>query len=233
MLAANKTQSAALVLAVLLTLIFQGCRTVSTGENTERSAAGAVMTEPPFKNGEPEKYQTEVLQTSAIGVEKFFIIRDGAKWRIDSAYGSPDQVSSLHTDKDYVASFAAKSVAEYPATHGFDERENMVTEISFGLINSREKAAYETMGTENGITKYRIAPAPPKNIETVIHYDEKLGLPIKKEIFRNDGANRLIDRTIEFSGFKTEIDTTLFAFPKDFKKVSVEDMKKILTGVKQ
>ncbi|MFT3743840.1 MAG: hypothetical protein QM785_06045 [Pyrinomonadaceae bacterium] len=229
----NKKQAAALVLAAILGFVFQGCRTVSTGENTERNAAGAVMTEPPFKNAEPEKYQTEVWQTTSTGVEKYFIIRDGGKWRIDSAYGAPEQVSSLHTDKDYVASMAAKSVAEYPAAHGFDERERMVTDISFGLLNSREKAAYEKLTTENGITKYRIPPTGPKNIETVIYFDEKLGLPIKKELFRNDGANRLPDRTIEMKDFKTEIDPTLFAFPKDFKKVSVEDMKKILTGAKQ
>lgn len=191
------------------------------------------MTEPPFQNSEPEKYQTEVWQTSATGIEKFLIVRDGARWRIDSAYGSPEQVSSMHTDKDYVASISSKSYAEYPVSHGFDERENMANEISFGLINSRKKAAYEKMGTENGITKYRIAPAPPKNIETVIHFDEKLGRPVKKELFKNDGANRLLDRTIELSGFKNEVDQTLFAFPKDFKKVSVEDMKKLLTGTKQ
>ncbi len=38
--------------------------------------------------------------------------------------------------------------------------------------------------------------------------------------------------TVTLSGFKTDVDETLFAVPKDFKKVSIEEIKKALSDLK-
>lgn len=219
-----------LLLLFSFTLLLHGCQTVSTGENV--NAAERAKTEAPFPNKEPEKYQTEIWQTSARGVEKFFMARDGAKWRLDSAFGAADQVTTLHTDKDYVLAAASKTYAEYPATHGFDERENMVSEISLGMLNGTERAIFEKLGTEAGITKYKMTADAGSTIETFIYFDEKLGIPVKKEIFKVDGGQRVLDRSVELSGFKTEVEAATFTLPKDYQKSSIEEMKKVLTGAK-
>ena len=218
-----------LLLVLSFTLLLLCCQTVSTGENV--NAVERAKTEAPFPNKEPEKYQTEIWQTSARGTEKFFIARDGAKWRIDSAYGAADQVTTLHTDKDYVLASASKIYAEYPTSHGFDEREGMVSEISLGMLNGIERAIFEKLGTESGITKYRMTADVGSNLETFIYFDEKAGLPVKKEIFKIDGNHRVLDRSVELSGFKTEVDAALFILPKDFQKASIEEMKKVLSGI--
>lgn len=217
------------LLLFVFTLLLPGCQTVSTGENV--NAVERAKTEAPFPNKEPEKYQTEIWQTSSRGVEKFFVARDGAKWRIDSAYGAPNQVTTLHTDKDYVLDSASKIYAEYPTSHGFDEREGMVAEMSLGLLNGTERAIFEKLGTESGITKYRMAADAGSNLDTLIYFDEKAGIPVKKEIFKTDGGQRTLDSSVELSGFKTEVEPAMFTLPNDYRKASIEEMKKVLSGI--
>lgn len=210
--------------------MFQACGG-KAGVNGGPSVADLPVTEPPFQNAEPENYQVEVWQTTAKGVDKYFIARKGKSWRIDSAYGDAAQVSSLHTDKDYVLNFATKTYAEYDSGHGYDDSSKMVEDITRGMINRRDIAAYEKIGTENGMTKYRVMGEPGKKIESIITIDDKSGMPVIKEIYSLEPA-RTLDVTVKLNGFKTEADDSLLVMPKDFKKVPLEEMRKTLIGPK-
>jgi hypothetical protein len=218
-----------LIVFITGTLLMAGCGTSIPADNAVTGPSDAGMVEPPYTNKEPDRYQTEIWQTSSRGVEKYLIIRDGTNWRIDSAYGSPDQVTTLHTDKDYVIALGPKVYAEIPPAHGFDERERMVTDISLGLINNRDKALFEKISSDGGVTKYKLVPDTTKTTETIVYFDEKAGLPMKKEIFKTDGGQRTLDTTVELTGFKKEPDAKLFALPTGFKKVPIEDMKGYLS----
>jgi hypothetical protein len=221
------------ILAVAVAaVLFSSCKSSTTGDAANAAPAEASKTESPFANKEPEKYQAEIWQTSAKGTEKFLITRDGAKWRIDSAYGSPEQVSTIHTDKDYVIAFAAKSYGEYPIGHGFDERERTVNEVSLGLLNSLAKGTFEKLGTEGGVTRYKVVSDADKGKASIISFDEKIALPVKKEIFGGGTPDGTPEMTVTLSGFKTDFDAAQFALPKDVKKASFEEMKKILSGIK-
>jgi hypothetical protein len=224
--------SKTLLLLAVSTVFFTGCAKVQTGDNANAAPVELPKTEAPFANKEPEKYQVEIWQTSAAGTEKFLAVRDGSKWRIDSAYGEPVQTVALHTDKDYVLSYGTKVYAEYPSNHGYDEREGMIAEISFGMLNSSAKGTFEKIGTEGGVTKYKVFSDADKGKESVISIDEKLGLPVKKEIYTGTGAERTLEMTVTLNGYKAEIDETLLTVPKDFKKVSIDEMKKALSGTK-
>jgi hypothetical protein len=216
---------------VISTLLFQACGTAKTGETGSVPPPDAVRAEPPFQNAEPEAYQAEVWQTNAKGTDKFYIARKGDKWRVDNGYGDPNQVTSLHNDKDYVLSFATKTYAEYQSGHGYDDRSATVEAVTMGMINGREKAIYEKTGTEGGMTKYRVTGGPGKPVESIITIDDKVGLPVVKEIYKIEGG-RTLDMTVKLSGFKTEVEDTLFDIPKDFKKVPIEEMKKVLIAPK-
>lgn len=177
----------------------------------------AVPTEPPFSNSEPERYQAVIVQTTGRDAVKFRIVRDGSRWRVDSAFGEPSQTASIHTDKDYVISFAGKAYGEYTAGHGFDERPQMVQEISGGMLNSREAAVYERTGSEGGLTRYKVTDE--KGGEFIVTFDESKGLPVKKESQQ---------MTVTLEEFSLEPDLSLFEIPKDLKKVPMDEMKKIL-----
>lgn len=224
--------AAIIILLTVCVGLFQGCKPAPAANNAATPAVEAAKTDPPYPNKEPEKYQTEIWQTTAAGKDKFFVARDGAKWRIDSAYGAPNQVTTIHTDKDYVLAFATKVYAEYPIGHGFDEREDTINAMTRGMLNAKEKAAFEKAGDDGGLTKYKIISDAGKSVETLVYVDEKLGLPVKKEVYKTDGGQRVLDYSIQLSGFKSEVDASLFTLSKGFKQVSQDAMKKALTGAK-
>lgn len=220
-----------LLLIAFSTIFFHGCGGVKTSQNTSVPPQDAQRTEPPYQNAEPETYQVEVWQTNAGVTDKFLISRKGDLWRIDSAYGDPSQTTALHNVKDYVLSMSTKTYAEYQPGHGFDDRADTVNAITMGLINGRDNAVYETVGTADGQTKYKVTGAPGKPVESMVTVDGKIGLPVMKEIFKIEGE-RTLDMTVKLTGFKTEVDAALFDLPKDFKKVPIEEMKKVLTAPK-
>lgn len=211
------------VLLFIIATIMVACSNSSTISTPAPPTVAAV--DSPFPTGEPEKYQTEIWQTTSNGVEKFLVARAGTKWRVDSAYGDPAQVTTLHTDKDYVIAVAQKTYAEYPTSHGYDERDNMVAEISYNMLNNKLKGVYEKDGNT-----YKIMNEGDKPGEAVVTFDDKLQLPTKKEIYRTVDGKKSLVVTVTLNNFKTEPDASLFDIPKDFKKVAVEDMKRVLTG---
>ena len=221
-----------LLVIAFTVFIFQSCKTVSPGEMSNTQILEASKTDAPYSNKESEKYQFEIWQTSPRGTEKFFAIRIGDKWRIDSAYGEPNQVTSLHTDKDYVVAFANKTYAAYSSGHGFDERERMIDEITRGMLNNETKGIFEKQTTENGITKYKVVSDIDKGKEAIVSFDENAGFPVKKEIFAVDGANRILEMTVTLNGITTEVDEKLLAIPAGFKQVELGAMKGILSGAK-
>lgn len=205
-----------------------GCGTSSSGGSTSAPSAETPKTEPPFARVEPETYQTEIVVTTAGVVERFLAVRDGKKWRIDTGYGGARPVTSLGTDKSYVLSNASKIFSDYDPGHGFDDRSGMIEEITRGMLNKAERAVYEKLGSEVGVTKYKMWGEAGKNLETIFSFDEKSGLPVKMEVFKNGQGAGPVDVTVELKDFKSDVDQTLFVIPKDFKKVPLEEMKKVL-----
>ena len=209
-------------------LVLAGCNQTKTDVAAIAPPADALRAEPPFANEEPENYQAEIKVTAGAVVERFFAVRKGANWRIDAGYGDPGQVTTMKTDKDYVLSMATKTYSDYDSGHGFDERSRMIGEISRGMINNRAQAVFEKIGTEGTITKYRKRGEATKDLTSIISFDEKLGLPVRMEIFKNTNGTGPADVTVELVGFKAEPDEALLAIPKDFKLVPLPEMKKVL-----
>ena len=213
-------------------VLFQACGSSKPANDSIVPPEDAVRTEPPFQNAEPENYQAEVWQVTPAGTDKYLMTRKGDKWRVDNAYGDPNQTTTLHTDKDYVLSMATKTYAEYTTGHGYDDRASTVEGVTDGLWNRRDNAVYEKIGTENGKTKYRVTGAPGKPVESIITIDDALGLPMIKEVYTPENG-RTLGRTVKIAEYKTTVDDTAFSIPKDFKKVPIEEMRKGLVGSNQ
>ncbi len=219
-----------LLILALTSVIFQACGGTKPADQASGPPADAQRTEPPYANAEPEKYQTEIVVTAGTLVEKFMAVRSGGKWRVDTAYGDPKQVTTLRTDKDYVISIATRSYSNYQSGHGYDERARMVEDITRGMINSRTNAVFEKLGSEGGVTKYRKWGEAGKDLVSIVSFDEKAGIPVKMEIFKNTPGTGPAAVTVQLVNFKAEPDETLLAIPKDFKEVPIEDMKKVLVA---
>jgi hypothetical protein len=206
------------LILVLMCLAMSAC----TGVEPVAEKPPLEPTEPPFENTEPEKYQTYVTHNTPAGVVRFFIARNGDNWRIDSDVDGPNRTASMRIDgKDYVLDLASGSYGEYTAGHGFDERQEMVREITYGLIAGKEIAVYEKTGEGYKFTD-------DKGREVIVRLSDH-GRPLKKEIYRNAENGRGLDISVELMEFKLEPDPVHFVMPKDLKKVSMAEMKNILT----
>jgi hypothetical protein len=104
----------------------------------------------------------------------------------------------------------------------------MVQDISHGLFNSRDVATYEMIGTEGELTRYKMTDA--KGNEAIITLDTARGVPVKKEIYTLADSGRSLKMTVIIEDFRLEADPASFELPKDFKRVPMGEMKKILTG---
>ena len=222
----KKTARSAFVLSLLVFLL-ASCS--SQGPDSEVSLGPP--TEPPFKNEEPERYQTFIVQTTPVETVKFFVARDGSKWRIDSAYGTPQQTTSLRTDKDYVLAFGPRIYSEYESVHGYEERPDVIQEITHGMINNRDVAVYKKIDDTDGLVKYKYVDQKGK--ESIVTYDSANGIPIRKELFGIKDGLRVPEIAISLEGFSTEVDPVSFELPKDFKKVSPQEMKAFLVTAMQ
>jgi hypothetical protein len=100
------------------------------------------------------------------------------------------------------------------------------------MLNAKVKAAYEKIGTDGGLTRYKVISDVNKGKESIVYFDDKLGLPVKKEVFNSGELGKVPEMTITLSGLKTETDEKLFALPSGLKKISEEEMKKLLSGGK-
>lgn len=207
----------------VIVLLFAAC-------STSEPVANAPVQEPfeaPFQTEESETYQTFIIQTTPTETARYFIARDGDRWRVDAAFGTPDQTTSLHTDKDYILAYANKNYSELEAVHGYNERPNMVNEISYGLLNSNDKAIYEKIDAPPGNSRFKFQDA--KGRENVVTINEAIGIPVKKEIYSSTDGKPTLLTTITLEQFSTLVDPSNFEIPKDFKKVSPSEMKRILS----
>ncbi len=220
------------IVAAACMVLIQACGSSRSANDSIVPPEDAVRTEPPFPNAEPENYYAEVSQVTPAGTDKFLITRKGDKWRVDNAFGDPRQTTTLHSDKDYVLSMATKTYAEYSNGHGYDERSSIIEGVTDGLWNRRDNAVYEKIGTENGMTKYRVTGAPGKPVESIIMIDDALGLPMMKEVYNSENG-RALARTTKIADYKTTVDDNAFSIPKDFKKVPLEEMRKVLVAPNQ
>src|SRR3954452_10432736 len=147
----NRSKYGYLLLLFVLSVSCIACG----GRQAAVNAAPAELTKPPYSSAEPQRYQAEIWQTRGDVNDKYFIATDGTKWRIDSAYGDAGQITTLHSDKDYVIAVGAKTFAEVPDTHGYEtKREDMVRDISYGLLNPEKPAAYQKLDGTPGMAIY-------------------------------------------------------------------------------
>jgi hypothetical protein len=66
-----------------------------------------------------------------------------------------------------------------------------------------------------------------KGRESIFSFDEKIGLAVKKEVYKTEGG-RVLESSVTLNGFKTDVEEKLLALPAGFKKVPVDEIKKAL-----
>lgn len=240
----------ALLLFLLLTVSAAGasCKRTRVENSANANATSAVddaQTTPPFQTKEPERYQwTRVITGVAAGKanepavsQQVFMARDGDKRREDYEILPGVKLTALRLPEGSYTLYPAKKI--YAETGGESSaRSNAQSKVppdfsAAKLVNaSKTGARYEKLGTEdlNGraTTKYRITTRGQtgETSETIIWIDEALGMPIKSESTSKSETAGDSKYTVEYKDIKLEADPSLFVLPKDYKKVSQEEIQR-------
>lgn len=241
-----------LCLVALLTISVAGtsCRRtrVEPAENGNAASAAAdgMQTTPPFSTKEPERYQWTRVITGTLSTDKgaakepgvsqsVFMARDGERRREDYEILQGVKLTVLRLPEGSYTLYPAKKM--YAELGGAQSGTVQAVPPDFSpdkLVNaSRTAARYEKLGTEDvmgrATTKYRVTSGGAQqgeSVETIIWVDEALGMPIKSESTTRSEAAGESRYTVEYRDIKLEADPSLFALPKDYRKVAQEEIQK-------
>lgn len=243
----------ALILFLVLTMAVAGasCKrtSVEPAQNTNATAeVDDTVTTPPFSTREPERYQWTRVITGVSMVDKtgggapavsqaVFMARDLDKRREDYEILKGVKLTVLRLPEGSYTLYPAKKIyAEMNGEGGAsrDARRDVPPDFSADkLVNaSRVGARYEKLGTEElsgrTTTKYRVTTRGQggEAVETIIWVDESLGMPIKSESTSKSETTGESKYTVEYKDIKLETDPSLFVLPKDYKKVSQEEIQR-------
>lgn len=222
-------------LALVVLAFFSACRD-GRNKNAETNAAEPLVAEGstgeiPFSTKEPDDFQAEIV-ISANGTErKTFVARSGAKRRSDFGAGAKNQVSSLSTDKNFLILPDKKIYAENADAENVVSIENWTDFLTNEWLNARSEVAFEKLETAGNTTKYLVKPENAGQTEILIFVDDAHGFPVRQEFYSVSGDRRILNFAVELRNLKIPADESTFAVPPDYKKVSMDDLRKILRSL--
>ena len=221
-------------ISFLALTLFSACRFWQKAENESPTPTPFVAEEIkngiPFATKEPENFQAEFVVTTGDKEDKTFAARNGDNRRYDYHYEQKTQISVVQTadNKSFLVFNDKKIYAENSNNATIQNAENPFDFLTTEWLNQKTDAKFESLGAENSFVKYRVIFGENQMSESIIWVDEKIGLPVKQEFYSVNGEQSILNFAFEIKNFKPQTDAGLFEVPKDFRKVSVEDFRKIL-----
>ncbi len=221
-------------LMILILWSASGCRFQQTSENSAVSAnlaaTGEAKSEIPFAVKEPENFQAELVVTANDKESRYFIAKNGVRRRCDFNYEAKNQLTVLQNGGNYFIFPAQKIYAEETAAAISGLPNDWQIFLNNEWLNQKASARFEKIETAGGVTKYRVEPESAASSEIFIYVDENLGMPVRQEFFIVQGENKTLVYSFEIRNLKRQTDESLFALPNEFKKVSREELRKILAN---
>ena len=200
-------------------------------QNTTGHAARTLESEPgvaPFSTKEPEMYQAEAILSTGGTERRIFIARKGTRRRIDYDRGTPQQTTLISSDADIVYSERLNIYSESAADKPGQPPSELENGVTASLLSRRPDTAYESLGRENGLSKFRSHSGAAKASEVIIFVDDAIAFPVRQEFYSiaADGQ-RVLQYTMEVRDLKLEADDALFAVPQRARKVPIADFRKL------
>ena len=225
-------------LVLFFSICFSACGFWSgAGENSNAASPEPfvppeIPSEIPFLTREPEVFQCEIVISTIVNGEKSerrsFMARSGARRLATFAAGEAAEISLLQTDE-------TKTFSICPAKKIYTETVlNRAAAASGGEVfgdfltvawlNSKSSAAFENLGAENGLSRFRASLNNSDASEIVIYVDENLKLPVKQEFFslgageRENFALRRRIKKFSTSGGREAFRAAVKRFSQSFKR---------------
>lgn len=220
--------SKSLKFLLFFTLVFcSSCRFWQNNSNsntqTRQIDAPEIVSEIPFSTKEPEIFQAEIITKNEGTEEKTLIARKNGRF-----FSRKNDLAILQTEanKSFLINFAKKIYVENvgkTSTKLETTGETLNDFLTTEWLNQKTDTKFESLGTENGLSKYR---ATFEASESLIFVDENYKIPVRQEFYSVEGETKTLVYSIELQNLKLIADEQLFELPKDFRKVSSEEFRK-------
>jgi len=193
------------------------CGGSSGNSNQIAPIAAETPGEFPFAIKEPAVYQAEIVATGD-GVDKrWFVARDGERWRIDLPENGEPSRTRMRLDAVYSIDHKRKiyTVAE---TSG-----ETVAGLTDRFFKGNEYRKFEKVDAANGVTRYRIANKGNMG-EIVVSVDDATGMVTREELVPPAGSE-VPPFVYEIRGLKFALDEGILAIPAGYRQVSLAEYR--------
>jgi hypothetical protein len=205
-------------------LFFFGCSSGTEDSNKRIPLVADAKPVVPFLTTEPERFQAEIVVKTGDIEQKYRIVRDGVRRRIDYGVDQPEARSTLITDREYLIDYKRKIFAAVPENASAVETDD---EMVLHLLNHCDHTDFVDLGMENGLKKYQAKLNDSAGSEVFLYIDPATNLPMKQEFFSVDGDARELLYSVELLNVTLEPDATLFELPNGFREVTISQFRKV------
>ena len=223
----------ALICSSLALLIVASCRAQNDSPATKTDVT-VVSATPPFQTKEPERYRitrtiTNVTADGKTNVITHTVAKDRELRRIEGEFVSGKMIFLDRPEGKLLLLPEEKVYADQsngpPPGSSYEDESSPERLLHTDTANS----SYQRLGTESisgrKTEKYRVVvnganAANVSSSETLIWFDEALGMAIRSETKSSDGSRS----TMELSDISLEVDKNLFQVPGDYKKITFAEM---------
>jgi len=190
---------------------------------TEPTKVPEIVSEIPFPTKEPEVFQAEIIIKNDGEDDKIFVARSHGRF-----FSRSGEIATLQIEvsKSFLINFGKKIYVENAARNSAQSETPIETLNDFlttEWLNQKNEAAFESLGTENGLTKYRVNF---EAAESLIFVDENYKMPVRQEFYSIENETKTLVYAAELQNLKLVADEQLFEVPKDFRKVSMAEFRK-------
>lgn len=214
------------LLLILITPIFEACGGKPGTSNSNSPVIGAVTSEFPFPVKEPDIYQADFVVTIGTTEEHFFRARKGTLSRIDIFRGADLSSTQIVSDKVYTIDPVRKIYTEEAIAAGAMNAVP-VFDATNGFFTGKEYTAFEEVGRDGDITKYRVKSADPSKGEIIVSVDKASGLMVRQEFNspKVEGAEPEQNVIFEIRNLKLDVDESVFQLPAGLRKVGKDEFR--------
>jgi hypothetical protein len=213
---------------LLVVLLLSACSRGHEDDDIPSPPVAEVQSDIPFSAKEPVEFEAEIVVTSDLHTTLSYYARKGGRWRYDFFVGDR-RFSIVQAETLYSIDHERKLYAEGTAGNGLQNEPEFVNDMTFGLLKRRIYSSYEKLAAEGDVTKYRVTAGDSAGAETVIHYDESLGLIVKQEFGRTSSDTDAIPTamlTFELKNIRLEVHDSVFELDAGYKKVALPELQK-------
>lgn len=207
----------------MIFVILAGLAAACSGDSAPANASLPMPTPAthyPFSVAEPLVYSGKVFVTAGETTDEFFVARNVDRSRMDLHVGSANHTARVIGDREIVIFFSAKTYYEVPRGSGDTADLGESSAAIRGLFVSAEPTKFESLGTENGLAKFRVRSTSDERSENIVFVDEKAGVVMRQEFWTFAGETRTLVHSSEVRDFRLEAPDELFTIPQGFRKVS-------------